>query len=157
VLAIEFCRYVLNNDKANSTEFDPETTCPIIDLMPEQQQIDSMGGTMRLGAYPCHLVKGTNAAKAYGTDLVHERHRHRYEFNNEYREVLESKGLVYSGLSPDNNLVEITEIKDHPWMVACQFHAEFKSRPNKPHPLFLGFIEAARKTLADGIQVTFPI
>jgi CTP synthase len=112
---------------------------------------------MRLGAYPCQLVPGTHAAAVYDTDVVYERHRHRYEFNNHYRELLEPRGLICSGLSPDNNLVEITEIKDHPWMVACQFHAEFKSRPNRPHPLFLGFIEAARKTLADGIQVTLPL
>jgi CTP synthase len=157
VMAIEFCRYALVDNKANSTEFDPETTCPIIDLMPDQQNVDNMGGTMRLGAYPCKLVAGTHAASVYEKDVVYERHRHRYEFNNHYRELLEPKGFVCSGLSLDKKLVEIAEIKDHPWMVACQFHAEFKSRPNRPHPLFLGFIEAARKTLADGIQVTLPL
>jgi CTP synthase len=157
VMAIEFCRAALSDNTANSTEFNPDTTCPIIDLMPDQLNVNNMGGTMRLGAYPCQLVPGTHAAAVYDTDVVYERHRHRYEFNNHYRELLEPRGLICSGLSPDNNLVEITEIKDHPWMVACQFHAEFKSRPNRPHPLFLGFIEAARKTLADGIQVTLPL
>lgn len=156
IMAIEFCRYALDNKNANSTEFDPETTCPIIDILPEQQAVDNMGGTMRLGTYPCKLVPGTHAAIAYNSKLVNERHRHRYEFNNRYREQLEAKGLVYSGLSLDDRLVEIAELRDHPWMVACQFHAEFKSRPNRPHPLFLGFIKAAKDTLVDGVQVTMP-
>ena len=112
---------------------------------------------MRLGAYPCHLVPGTRAAEVYKDDIVYERHRHRYEFNNDYREKLHLKGLVYSGLSLDERLVEIAEIKDHPWMVACQFHAEFKSRPNRPHPLFLGFLNAAKDTLVEGVQVTMPL
>jgi CTP synthase len=116
-----------------------------------------MGGTMRLGTYPCHLVPGTRAARAYGTDVIYERHRHRFEFNNEYRKQLEEKGLVCSGLSPDNQLVEIVEIKDHPWMVACQFHPEFRSRPNRPHPLFASFMAAATETLVEGTQVTLPI
>ena len=112
---------------------------------------------MRLGTYPCHIVPGTRASEAYGEELVHERHRHRFEFNNQYRKPLEEKGLVYSGLSPDNQLVEIAEVKDHPWMVACQFHPEFKSRPNNPHPLFTNFVAAAKETLVEGTQVTLPI
>jgi CTP synthase len=154
VMVIEFGRYALGNKHANSTEFDPETACPVICLLPEQEQIDNMGGTMRLGDYPCHLKPGTHAARVYNEQVVYERHRHRFEFNNEYREILEQKGLIGSGLSPDGQLVEIVELRDHPWMVACQFHAEFKSRPNKPHPLFLGFIDTAKDTLVEGTQVT---
>jgi CTP synthase len=157
VMTIEFGRYALRNERANSTEFDPQTPCPVIDLLPEQKDVDVMGGTMRLGTYPCHLVPGTRAARAYGTDVIYERHRHRFEFNNEYRKQLEEKGLVCSGLSPDNQLVEIVEIKDHPWMVACQFHPEFRSRPNRPHPLFASFMAAATETLVEGTQVTLPI
>jgi CTP synthase len=112
---------------------------------------------MRLGTYPCHLVANTKAAEAYGTTVVYERHRHRFEFNNRFREQLEQKGLVASGLSPDNRLVEIVEVKDHPWMVACQFHPEFKSRPNNPHPLFASFVGAAKETLVEGAQVTLPL
>jgi CTP synthase len=156
-MVIEFGRYALGSENVNSTEFDPDTLYPIIDLLPEQRTVDSMGGTMRLGVYPCHLVNGTQAAAVYQSDLVYERHRHRFEFNNDFREPMEQKGLIASGLSPDNNLVEIAEIQDHPWMVASQFHAEFKSRPNRPHPLFLGFINAAKNTLVEGVQVTLPI
>lgn len=112
---------------------------------------------MRLGTYPCHLVAGTTAAHAYGTEIVYERHRHRYEFNNNFRQPLEEAGLVASGLSPDGRLVEITELRDHPWMVACQFHPEFKSRPDYPHPLFLGFIGAAKETLVEGAQTSLPL
>jgi len=112
---------------------------------------------MRLGIYPCHLVAGTKAAEAYGADIVHERHRHRFEFNNRFRDELEQKGLIASGLSPDNQLVEIVEVKDHPWMVGCQFHPEFKSRPNNPHPLFTSFVGAAKLTLVEGTQVTLPL
>jgi CTP synthase len=154
VMVIEFGRYALRNKHANSTEFDPETGCPVICLLPEQEQIDNMGGTMRLGDYPCHLKPETHAARVYNKPVVYERHRHRFEFNNEYREILEQKGLIGSGLSPNGQLVEIVELRDHPWMVACQFHAEFKSRPNKPHPLFLGFIDTAKDTLVEGAQVT---
>ena len=154
VMVIEFGRYALGNKQANSTEFNPETECPVICLLPEQEQINTMGGTMRLGDYPCHLRPGTHAARVYNEQVVYERHRHRFEFNNEYREILEQKGLIGSGLSPDGQLVEIVELRDHPWMVACQFHAEFKSRPNKPHPLFLGFIDTAKETLVEGTQVT---
>ncbi len=157
VVVIEFGRYALGSKQVNSTEFDPDTPYPVIDLMPEQHEITDMGGTMRLGTYPCHLVPLTQAARAYGETIVHERHRHRFEFNNRFREPLEQKGLIPSGLSPDNRLVEIVEVKDHPWMVACQFHPEFKSRPNHPHPLFYSFVGAAKKTLVEGTQVTLPL
>jgi len=112
---------------------------------------------MRLGTYPCHLVAGTMAARVYGTEVVYERHRHRYEFNNDFRQPLEEAGLVPSGLSPDGRLVEIAELRDHPWMLACQFHPEFKSRPDSPHPLFLGFIGAAKETLVEGAQTSLPL
>jgi CTP synthase len=157
VMVIEFGRYALGNNQANSTEFDPETPCPVIDLLPDQHNISDMGGTMRLGTYPCHLVPMTKAAQAYNSDVVYERHRHRFEFNNQFREAMEKKGLIASGLSPDNRLVEIVEVKDHPWMVACQFHPEFKSRPNRPHPLFTSFVGAAKETLVEGAQVTMPL
>jgi len=157
VVVIEFGRYALGSKQVNSTEFDPDTPYPVIDLMPEQHEITDMGGTMRLGTYPCHLVPLTQAARAYGETIVYERHRHRFEFNNCFREPLEQKGLIPSGLSPDNRLVEIVEVKDHPWMVACQFHPEFKSRPNHPHPLFYSFVGAAKKTLVEGTQVTLPL
>jgi len=157
VMVIEFGRYAMGNKRANSTEFDHDTPYPVIDLLPEQRKIDNMGGTMRLGSYPCHLVPGTKAADAYGLPEVYERHRHRYEFNNDYRDVFEKKGVAFSGLSPDGSLVEISEIKDHRWMVACQFHPEFRSRPDRPHPLFVNFIGAARETLVEGSQVGLPI
>ena len=157
VLVIEFGRYATGNERANSTEFDPQTPLPVIALLPEQQQVTDMGGTMRLGTYPCHLVPNTRAALAYNEPIVYERHRHRFEFNNGYREIMEEKGLMPSGISPDNRLVEIVEIKDHPWMVACQFHPEFRSRPNRPHPLFAMFIGAAKETLVEGTQVTLPL
>jgi CTP synthase len=157
VMVIEFGRYALNSNLANSTEFDPQTPYPVIDLLPDQQKVTDMGGTMRLGTYPCHLVAATKAAEAYGADIVQERHRHRFEFNNRFREQLEQKGLVASGLSPDGRLVEIVEVKDHPWMLACQFHPEFKSRPNRPHPLFDSFVGAAKETLVEGAQVTLPL
>lgn len=140
---IEFARNVLNYEGAHSAEIDPDTKYPVIDLMPEQKDIDNMGGTMRLGAYPCKLTKGTNSEKAYGQEVIYERHRHRYEFNNEYRSKLTEAGLILSGTSPDDRLVEIAEISDHPWYVAVQFHPELKSRPNKPHPLFRDFVKAA--------------
>jgi CTP synthase len=140
---VEFARNVMGYKVANSTEFDPDTPYPVIDLMPDQKDVKGLGGTMRLGGYPCELVKGTRAHEAYGQELVHERHRHRHEFNNRYREVLAEKGLVISGVSPDGRLVEMVELKDHPWFVGCQFHPEFKSRPNRPHPLFSSLIKAA--------------
>jgi CTP synthase len=157
VMVIEFGRFALGSNQANSTEFDPHTPYPVIDLLPDQHKISDMGGTMRLGTYPCHLVPMTKAAEAYGAAVVYERHRHRFEFNNLFRESLEQKGLIASGLSPDNRLVEIVEVKDHPWMVACQFHPEFKSRPNSPHPLFASFVGAAKETLVEGAQVTLPL
>jgi CTP synthase len=157
VMVIEFGRYALGYNQANSTEFDPQSPYPVIDLLPDQHKVSDMGGTMRLGTYPCHLVPGTKAAEAYGADIVYERHRHRFEFNNQFRDAMEQKGLIASGLSPDNRLVEIVEVKDHPWMVACQFHPEFKSRPNNPHPLFASFIGAAKQTLIEGAQVTLPL
>jgi len=140
---IEFARHVSGLEGAHSTEIDPRTPNPIIDLMPDQRDLADMGGTMRLGLYPCHLVPGTRAAQAYGTDLVQERHRHRYEFNNAYREGLAEDGLIVSGTSPDGRLVEIIELRDHPFMLGTQFHPEFKSRPTRPHPLFRAFIAAA--------------
>jgi CTP synthase len=142
LMVVEFARHILKNEEANSTEFDRNTPHPVIDLMPEQQSITDMGGTMRLGCYPCHLVPGTKAAAAYGETVVQERHRHRFEFNNAYREVFEENGMVFSGLSPDGRLVEIAELKDHPFMIASQFHPEFLSRPNRPHPLFSDFMRA---------------
>ena len=141
-MVIEFGRFVYDDDKANSTEFDRTTSYPIIDLMPDQQHITNMGGTMRLGLYPCQLTPGSKAAAAYKTDLVEERHRHRFEFNNKFREKFEEAGVIFSGLSPDGKLVEIVELKEHPFMLAVQFHPEFLSRPNRPHPLFSAFVKA---------------
>jgi CTP synthase len=122
---------------------DEETPFGVIHLMPDQEDVDEKGGTMRLGLYPCKLFEDTKAIHAYGEELIFERHRHRYEFNNEYRDSMKEKGLTISGLSPDERLVEMVELKDHPWFVGCQFHPELKSRPNKPHPLFREFIKAA--------------
>jgi CTP synthase len=156
-MVIEFGRHVFNTDKVNSTEFDASSAYPVIDLLPEQRGVEQKGGTMRLGTYPCHLVAGTLAARAYGSEMVYERHRHRYEFNNLFRQPLEEAGLVPSGVSPDGNLVEITELREHPWMLACQFHPEFKSRPDSPHPLFSGFIGAAKETLVEGAQTSLPL
>jgi CTP synthase len=144
-MCIEFARHALDSDKANSTEFDQATPHPVIDLLPEQRDIADMGGTMRLGVYPCKLVPGTKADDAYDLPagaLAQERHRHRFEFNNAYRQKLNQAGLVFSGLSPDERLVEIAEIEDHPFMLGTQFHPEFLSRPNRPHPLFRAFVAA---------------
>ncbi|MBC7255016.1 MAG: CTP synthase [Chloroflexi bacterium] len=143
VMIIDFAREALDDAHANSSEFDPNTTAPVIDLMLEQRNIRDLGGTMRLGNYPCRLIEGTKAHQAYGVTLVQERHRHRYEINNAYRQRLAEAGLVWSGVSPDGLLVEIAEVRDHPWMVGSQFHPEFNSRPNAPHPLFREFIRAA--------------
>ncbi|MCT4566210.1 MAG: CTP synthase [Maledivibacter sp.] len=140
---VEFARNVVGLTDAHSSELNPETTNPVIDLMPEQKDIEDMGGTMRLGIYPCKIYEGTKAHQAYGEDLIYERHRHRYEFNNYFREALSEKGLIISGISPDERLVEIIELRDHPWYVAGQFHPEFKSRPTRPHPLFRDFIKAS--------------
>jgi len=142
LMVVEFARYVLGNEEANSSEFDRATPYPVIDLMPDQKSIADMGGTMRLGLYPCNVQPGTKAALAYQTDVVQERHRHRFEFNNAYRPILESAGLRYSGLSPDGRLVEIAEHANHPFMLGTQFHPEFLSRPNRPHPLFVAFLKA---------------
>ncbi len=147
VMCIELARAIDGSDEPNSTEFDHSTSFPIIDLLPEQRDMADLGGTMRLGAYPCALVPGTRAANAYRSAAVQERHRHRFEFNNAYRDVMTKNGLALSGLSPDGRLVEIAELADHPFMVGSQFHPEFKSRPNRPHPLFKGFIEAAAARL----------
>ncbi|MFC1911353.1 CTP synthase [Chloroflexota bacterium] len=157
IMVIELGRHVFHSDKVNSTEFDAVSAYPVIDLLPEQRSVEEKGGTMRLGTYPCHLVAGTRAASAYGVEVVYERHRHRYEFNNNFRQPLEQAGITASGLSPDGRLVEITELRDHPWMVACQFHAEFKSRPDSPHPLFVGFVGAAKETLIEGAQTSLPL
>src|SRR3972149_3296203 len=140
---IEFARNVAGFHDANSSEFNPNTSYPVIDLLPEQKAIKDKGGTMRLGIYPCELKEGSKAKAAYGDELVYERHRHRYEVSNLYREKLSQDGMVFSGLSLDQKLVEIVELKNHPFFVASQFHPEFKSRPNRPHPLFKAFIKAA--------------
>lgn len=140
---IEFARNVCGLKKANSTEFDKYTPHPIISLLEEQKEISNMGGTMRLGSYPCHLRQGSKSYQAYNHAIISERHRHRYEFNNQYRENFEKSGLLFAGLSPDGNLVEIIELPNHPWFVAGQFHPEFKSRPLNPQPLFRAFITAA--------------
>ena len=153
---IDVARHILGWDDANSTENDETTQHPVIDLMPDQHGVN-LGGTMRLGRYPCRLVPGTNAAKAYGQELVYERHRHRWEVNNRYLNDLAEAGLVVAGTSPDGRLVEIMEFEEHPWFVGCQFHPEFKSRPTRPHPLFRDFIGAARVTLREGDQWPLPV
>jgi len=142
LMVVDFARDFYKSDEANSTEFEPSTPYPVIDLMPEQHQITDKGGTMRLGLYPCQLQPGTIAAQAYGQELVQERHRHRFEFNNDFREPLGANGMRFSGLSPDHRLVEIAELADHPFMLGTQFHPEFLSRPNRPHPLFVAFMKA---------------
>ncbi len=140
---VEFARHVIGWKNANSSEFDSDTPYPVIDLLPEQKGIKNMGGTMRLGLYDCKLAPASEAHAAYGKELVQERHRHRYEVNNKFREDFAAKGMLFSGLSPDGILIEIIEIPEHPWFVASQFHPEFKSRPDRPHPLFREFIGAA--------------
>ncbi|MGZ6328750.1 MAG: CTP synthase, partial [Candidatus Limnocylindrales bacterium] len=140
---IELARDVAGAPEANSTEFDIFTPDPVIDFMPDQRELEEKGGTMRLGLYPAKLTLGSKAAEAYGAEVIYERHRHRFEVNNQYRERLEGAGMVLSGQSPDGRLVEIVELRDHPWFVASQFHPEFKSRPDRPHPLFEGFVRAA--------------
>jgi len=142
---IEFGRNVLGLKDANSTEFDPDTGSPLIDLMHDQKNIEDKGGTMRLGSYKCRLKVDSKAHEAYKKKVIYERHRHRYELNNDYRDKLEKAGLIVTGINPDKNLAEIVEIKDHPWFVAVQFHPEFKSRPDRPHPLFRDFIGASIK------------
>jgi len=144
VMCIDFARNVLDHEDANSSEFDHGTEAPVIDLMLEQRSITDMGGTMRLGLYPCMLKKGTKAASAYGVSNVDERHRHRFEFNNNFKAEFEKAGMAFSGMSPDGKLVEIAEITNHPYMVGSQFHPEFLSRPMRPHPLFVGLVKAAK-------------
>jgi CTP synthase len=149
IAVVEYARNVAGLEMANSTEFDEEAPHPVVGIMPDQVGVD-LGGTMRLGSWPCKLAPGTLAAEVYGTDLVHERHRHRYEVNNDYREVLEDAGLVFSGTSPDGKLVEISELKGHPFFIGSQFHPEFKSRPLRPHPLFDGFVGACVEEGSEG-------
>jgi CTP synthase len=148
LMVIEFSRVVLGDEEVNSTEFDRATSHPVIDLMPDQRDIADKGGTMRLGLYPCVLQPGTIAERAYQLPEIEERHRHRFELNNAYREVLQSAGMVFSGISPDGRLIEIAELSDHPFMLGTQFHPEFLSRPNRPHPLFMAFLEAVSKEAA---------
>jgi len=147
VAVVEFARHICGMDKANSTEFDQTTEYPVIDYLPEQRAVTDMGGTMRLGAYPCLLENDSYAFEAYDRKEISERHRHRYEFNNEFKDILVENGLRISGTSPDGNLVEIVELSGHPWFLGCQFHPEFKSKPKRPHPLFCKFIEASLKNI----------
>ena len=148
VMVVEAARRAVGSDQPNSTEFDPHTPYPVIDLMPDQRDVVDLGGTMRLGLYPCRLVPGTRAAQAYQAEEVQERHRHRFEVNNRFRDLLESAGLVFSGISPDGRLLEIVELADHPFMVGTQFHPEFRSRPTRPHPLFAAFVGAVAQSWA---------
>ena len=143
IAIIEFARHVCKLDKANSKEIDAATPYPVIDFLPGQNEYSMLGGTLRLGKYPCKLKPGTKAHAVYQEDMISERHRHRYEVNNEYRDVLAQHGMIFCGTSPNDSIVEMIELPDHPWFVACQFHPEFKSRPNRPHPLFMGFMHAA--------------
>ncbi|MCX5710406.1 MAG: CTP synthase, partial [Candidatus Omnitrophica bacterium] len=140
---IEFARHLCGLKDANSTEFKPKTKYPVISLLAEQANIKDLGGTMRLGAYPCKIKKNTLAAKVYRKNIILERHRHRYEFNNKFRKLFEKKGMVFSGTYQKKDLVEIVELKDHPYFIAVQFHPEFKSKPDAAHPLFREFIRAA--------------
>jgi CTP synthase len=157
VMVIEFARHVFNTSEPNSTEFNTTTPYPVIDLLPEQKTVKDKGATMRLGNYPCVLTDGSRAAQAYGERQIEERHRHRFEFNNKYREELGEAGLVYSGVSPDERLVEICELADHPWMLSCQFHPEFRSRPGRPHPLFRDFVGVAKTIFREGDQPPLPL
>ena len=145
IAMIEYARNVLGFSDANSSEFNLSTSHPVIDLMPEQRDVEELGATMRLGKYPCALKPGSRVSRCYGSELIEERHRHRYEVNNTYRAEYEQHGMVLSGQAPDGHVVEMIELPEHLWYVACQFHPEFKSRPNRPHPLFKSFIEAAKK------------
>jgi CTP synthase len=154
VAVSEFSRHVLGLDGANSTEMDPETPHPVIDLLPEQKEIEDLGGTMRLGAQAVKVVAGTRTFDAYGEPVIHERHRHRYEVNNHYRPSLVDAGLVVSGTFQEGRLVEIVELPDHPWFVASQFHPEFKSRPTRPAPLFRDFVGAALARARERVAVT---
>ena len=153
VLIVEFARYVLGLPNAHSTEVDRNTSDPVISMITDQKKIQNLGGTMRLGSYPCEIKKGTLAFEAYGHTLIHERHRHRYEFNNEYKQAFEEKGMVFSGRLEHGELCEISEIPSHPWMLGVQFHPEFKSKPMEPHPLFRDFIKTL-KTLSERKELT---
>jgi CTP synthase len=153
VMCIEYARHLLGSDEPNSTEFDLFTRYPVIDLLPEQRDIEDKGATMRLGVYPCQLKPGSVAAEAYQEPIVFERHRHRYEFNNQFREQLGDSGLRFSGTSPDGRLVEIAEIAGHPFMLGSQFHPELKSRPNRPHPLFRDFLAAAATHAGEQLEL----
>jgi len=152
---MEFARHVCGIEGATSTEIDENAANRVIDFIPDQRNVTEKGGTMRLGAYPCVLEEHSLAAKAYGKRKITERHRHRYEVNNDYRDILTKHGLILSGLSPDGGLIEMIELPEHPWFIACQFHPEFKSRPYDCHPLFRGFIQAAliRKTSAGNMPL----
>jgi CTP synthase len=141
---IEFARNVLGLKGAHSTEMDQDTDHPVIDLMEHQKAITHKGGTMRLGSYDCKVAKGSKAYESYGTEMIQERHRHRFEFNNDFQKMMEAKGMLMSGINPDSNLVEIIELPDHPWFVGVQFHPEYKSTVAQPHPLFVGFVNAAK-------------
>ena len=143
---VEFARHVLGFSDAHSQELNPDTTHPVIHLMPEQNGVKNLGGTLRLGSYPCRLDTNSKAFAAYEEQIIYERHRHRYEVNNDYRKELTENGMVLSGISPDGRIVEMIELKNHPWFVATQAHPEFKSRPNHPHPLFKKFVEQALLT-----------
>ena len=157
VMVVEYARNVLGLQSANSSEMDPDTPYPVIDIMPDQRSVTDKGGTMRLGAYPCLLIEGSLSRRAYQQSEVYERHRHRFELNNVFREELENWGLLASGVSPDGKLVEINEVVDHPFMVGVQFHPELVSRPSRPHPLFREFIGVAKTTLREGAQPSLPL
>ena len=156
VMVIELARHATGSDEPNSSEFNEATRWPVIDLMADQRDVSHKGGTMRLGRWPCFLVPGTRAHAAYGEPLVYERHRHRYELNNRFRDLLSEAGMVFSGLSPDGRLVEIGEMRDHPWMLGSQFHPEFRSRPNRPHPLFRDFVGAVKQRARDHLSIALP-
>ena len=157
VMVVEYARNVLGLEGANSSEIEPNTPYPVIDIMADQRSVTDKGGTMRLGVYPCILQEGSLARRAYGKSEVSERHRHRFELNNAFREALENEGMISGGVSPDGELVELVEVADHPFMVGSQFHPEFLSRPNRPHPLFREFIGAAKLTLREGAQPALPL
>ena len=152
VAVIEYARHICGMDDANSTEFDQKTTHPVISLQEEQKGIKAMGATMRLGAYPCRIKAGSLMNRCYGRDEIRERHRHRYEFNDAFRARFEEGGMRVAGVNPERGLVEIVEITGHPWFVGVQYHPEFKSRPNRPHPLFCDFVGAALKLKPSAAQ-----